>query len=118
MKIINTIKNNVILGVSKIEIKDQISGLNHVYINIIDYKGQSISLGKIPESVKIRVQPLGSDVNGFFEQDGRVDNCHRNVLHQHSEGSVYPVNTNTLSGALSMILGNQDGWSLGSNNSS
>ena len=110
--IINKILDSVRAGFSQIELKDHISELDYVYINVTNFNEEPISLGMIPNNLKIRVQPLGSDVNGFFEQDGRIDNCHRTVLHQHSMGSVYPVNTNTLSGALSMILGNQDGWSL------
>ena len=80
---------------SKIELKDQISELNYVHINLINFNEQPISLGPIPGNLKIRAQPLGSDANGFFHQDGRIDNCHR-TLHQHSGGLVYPIQGNSL----------------------
>jgi len=105
MKLVKRIKKELEKGTSSIiNLRGEISGTTWMELNITEITGNPITLGTHFENLKFRAQKLVSGAL-FTQGNYRIDNSHDLRLHQHFLGSIYPVEVETLSGALLMIFG-------------
>lgn len=104
MKLIDKLKEIFKGRESKIRVRGEISGTNHAEIRMTNIIGEPITLETPSSNLKISMQPLTSGASTFFLREGRIDNSH-GFLHQHSGSMVFPMENETMSGALLTTLG-------------
>lgn len=104
MKLIDKVKEALEMGLSKIEIRGEISGGQMICLTITDFLGRPIKLGTSLNKAEVRIQPLILKDKMLTEGDNRIDNCH-DGLHQHSTGSILSISGATVSAAFLALWG-------------
>ncbi len=104
MKLMNKLKEMLKRKESQIKVRGEISGTDWAEVRMTNIKDEPITLGTPVEDLKIGIQTLTSGANGFIAKEYRIDNSH-GVIHQHSGSVISPVEGETMSGSLMMLLG-------------
>jgi len=94
---------------SSFKVVGQLSGMNYIELNVISTCGSPIILDTEIRDLKVRCQSLISG-SKFVEGNYRIDNCHKETIHQHfkpSEQKSELSNCILLSDVLQIVLGSE-----------
>ena len=97
------LKEQIVKGLKKIHVKDQISGLTYAELSITSLDDEFLHPAKPISDIKFRFQTLISGAM-FIPGNYRLDNCH-GEMHSHFQGDISAVHITTLNDAFLMMCG-------------